>query len=192
MHLKLGGKLPIFKGKSAKVPGERPGYLVTYPSYTYTSAAEHNDMTVIDSQPYAINYISRWKILYWAMQSFWSNQKSIWSLRCRVIACVKGGSTQTWTYQRSAALRVHINVGDKRWTGCTLVDIRFSVSSDLMISVLACHPPFSAIEPANPKGGLEVISRQLRSAKGTNGRWVSSAVIRWSSHLRHPLIYSPV
>jgi len=85
MHLKLSGKLPRFKGKSAKVPGERP--------------------------------------------------------------------------------RI-----DKRWTGCTLGDIRFSVSSDLMISVLACHPPFSAIEPANPKGGLEVISRQLRSAKGTNGR----------------------
>ena len=52
MHLKLGGKLPRFKGKSAKVPGERPGYLVTYPSYVYTSAAEHNDMTVIDSQPH--------------------------------------------------------------------------------------------------------------------------------------------
>ena len=133
---------------------------------------------------HAINYISRQKILYRAMQSFWSNQKLIWSLRCRVIACLKAGSTQTWTYQHSAALRVHIYVGDKRWTGCTLGDIHFSVSSDLMISVLACHPPFSVIEPAN----LKVISRQLRSAKGTNGRWVSSAVIRWSSHLRHPLI----
>ena len=40
----------------------------------------------------------------------------------------------------------------------------------LLISVLACHPPFSVIEPANLKGGLEVISRQLKSAKGTNGR----------------------
>ena len=95
MHLKLGGKLPRFKGKSVKVPGERPGYLVTYPRYVYTSAAEHNDMTVIDSQPYAINCISRRKILYRAMQSFWSIQKLIWSSRCRVIACLKAGSTQT-------------------------------------------------------------------------------------------------